>query len=151
MSHSGWWVAPTSSQWPLTIFRCHHHHLIILAWTVILPLLLQLSRAIIGNHGIRIKVGGEMGNSKVNGYVISLNVSAGISQADRKSLGKTILKQSQETQDSHFLRCVSDFYWFYTGHHSVTRLSEGEGTANELKQVRCIKLSSHPLIAEHPL
>ena len=57
-----------------------------------------------------IKVAGEMGNSKVNGKVISLNVSDGISQADSKSLGKTILKQSQETQDSHFLRCVSDFY-----------------------------------------
>ena len=80
---------------------------------MILPLLLQLSRAIIGDDGIRIKVGGgdiNVKREKVNGQVISLNVSDRISQADRKSSGKTILKQSQETQDSHFLRCVSDFY-----------------------------------------
>ena len=73
---------------------------------MILPLLLQLSRAIIGDDGIRIKVGGgdinvkrerETANLKVNGQVISLNVSDRISQADRKSSGKTILKQSQET------------------------------------------------------
>ena len=51
----------------------------------------------------------ETANLKVNGQVISFNVSDRISQADRKSSGKTILKQSQETQDSHFLRCVSDF------------------------------------------
>ena len=83
---------------------------------MILPLLLQLSWAIIVNHRIRIKVGGgdinvksKTADSKVNGQVISLNVSDRISQADRKSSGKTILKQSQETQDSHFLRCVSDF------------------------------------------
>ena len=82
---------------------------------MILPLLLQLSWAIIVNHRIRIEVGGDINvisktaNSKVNGQVISLNVSDRISQADRKSSGKTILKQSQETQDSHFLRCVSDF------------------------------------------
>lgn len=82
---------------------------------MILPLLLQLSWAIIVNHRIRIEVGGDINvksktaNSKVNVQVISLNVSDRISQADRKSSGKTILKQSQETQDSHFLRCVSDF------------------------------------------
>ena len=54
-------VGGTSNQWPVpSIFSCHHLHLIILAWTVILPLLLQLSWAIIGNHGIRIKVGGDI-------------------------------------------------------------------------------------------
>ena len=39
----------------------------------------------------------ETANLKVNGQVISFNVSDRISQADRKSSGKTILKQSQET------------------------------------------------------
>ena len=68
---------------------------------MILPLLLQLSWAIIVNHRIRIEVGGDINaesktaNTKVNRQVISLNVSDRISQADRKSSGKTILKQSQ--------------------------------------------------------
>ena len=56
-------------------------------------------------------------------------------------IGKTILKQSQEIQDSHFL--TTQLLLIYTGGlGAVGGLCVGAIT--ELNQVRCIKLSTQP-------
>ena len=61
-------------------------------------------------------------------------------------IGKTILKQSQEIQDSHFL--TTQLLLIYTGGlGTVGGLCVGAIT--ELNQVRCIKLSTAQPPAQH--